>query len=186
MWSLTKPEKLIKSLSKPTASLVQAEILLKPHQNFWSSHLPHSLCSTSVVLLFSRKKQRCLKENKKQSTMQTNQIKENVLKHFLAHKMWDGHVFKTAILFLATGLVISFCWFFQPLKKLEWKYFTDVTIPGNGLSTLTQVNAANSKYLACAFVFFLHRRDYTGWRSVHMKAVRDTGSVLSKTRGALL
>lgn len=185
MLFLTKPQKLIKSLSKPTASLVQAEILLKPHQNFWSSHLPHSLCSTSVVLLFSRKKQRCLKENKKQNTMQTNRIKENVLKDFITHKIWDGHVFETTILFLATGLVMSFCWFFQPLKKLEWKYFSDVTIPGNSLSTLTQVNAANSKYLACAFVFFLHQRDYMEWRSVHMKAVRDTDSVL-KTRVAPL
>lgn len=66
MLSLTKPQKLIKSLSKPTASLVQAEILVKPHQNFWSSHLPHSLFSTSVVLLFQQEKAKMFK--RKQET----------------------------------------------------------------------------------------------------------------------
>lgn len=63
MSSLTKPEKLIKSLSKPTVSLVQAEILLKPHQNFWSSHLPHfslfNICGAFVqqekAKMFKRK-----------------------------------------------------------------------------------------------------------------------------------
>lgn len=151
---------------------------------FSSSWLPRCFCSTAVVLLFSRKNQAHLKQNKNQNTTQTNQFKENVLKHFVTHKMlWDGFMLKTVILFLAIDLMLFFCWFFQPLKKLEWKYFTDVTIPGKSSSTWIQVYAENSKYLACGFVFSLCQRDYAGL-SVHTEAARDTDTVL-KTKGDL-
>lgn len=167
--------------------LYSGDSLLNPWSDaiFSSSHLPRCFCSTAAVLLFSRKNQAHLKQNKSQNTTQTKQIKENVLKHFITHKMlWDGFMFKMVILFLAIGLMLFFCWFFRPLKKLEWKYFTGFTIPGKSLSTWIQVYAENSKYLACGFVFSLHQRDYVGLRSVHMEAARDTDNVL-KTKGDL-
>ena len=161
--------------------------LLNPRSDttFSSSHLPWCFCSTAAVLLFSRKNQAHLKHNKNQNTTQTTQNKENVLKLFITHKMlWDGFMSKMVILFLATGVMLFFCWFFQHLKKLEWKYVTDATIPGKSFSTCIQVDAENSKYLTCGFVFSLHQRDYVGLRSVHMEAARAADTVL-KTKGDL-
>lgn len=74
------------------------------------------------------------KQNPEQ--IQTNQIKEIFLEPFNTHMMlWDGFMSKMVILFLAIYLMLFFCWFFQPLRNLDWKYFTDVTIPGKSLST---------------------------------------------------
>lgn len=153
---------------------------------FSSNHRPYCFCSTAAVLLFSVKNQAHLKQNKTRTQhKQTKWKKKKVLQHFNTCKMsWDGFMFKIVVLFLAIDLMLFFCWFFQPLKKLEWKYFADVTFPGKSLSTWVQVCVENSKYLACGFVFSLHQRDYVGLRSVHMEAARDTDSVL-KPKGNL-
>lgn len=152
--------------------------------NFFSSHLPRCFCSTAAVFLFSGKNQAQLNQNKTRTQHKQTKWKK-VLKHFITRKMsWDGFTFKMVLLFLAIDLMLCFCWFFQPLKKLEWKYFADVTFPGKSLSTWIQVCVENSKYLACGFVFSLHQRDYVGLRSIHMEAARDTDSVL-KPKGNL-
>lgn len=187
MLSLTIPEKPIWSLSKPTPSLVQCRLSSEPpiRHDFLFQPSACLFLFNSCSPLIQREKSSIVKTKQNPEQIQTNQIKENVLKHFNTHMMlWDGFMSKMVILFLAIYLMLFFCWFFQPPRKSEWKYFTDVTIPGKSLSTEIQVYAENSKCLACGFLFFLHQRDYVGLRSVHMEAARDTGTV-TKTKGDL-